>query len=791
PEPTPEPTPPPAPPTPDPNNQTLYGTSAPGILSGGTGNDTLWGYAGNDTLYGDDSGDDSITGDDVLYGGDDDDRLDGGPGNDALYGEGGEDKLIGGPGNDTLDGGPFDPKNNFDSVTYQDDPAGIVGTLSYNYTTKSFAGSSITDGWGNTDILSNVSTIYGSAYNDTLTVNLTGTDDKFEGSWHLWGAAGADSLTGSANGNVFAMYLDSPASVNVDLAAGTAVDGFGSTDTLVNIRGASGSSYQDTLNGSGNDDGFIGSLANDSINGGAGDHDWVSYNWLKNSDSDFSGVNIVLETSPGTLIGTATGKNSVPADIFTDTLTNIENAWGSDFNDTITGTDGENWLGGEDGNDIINGGPGTDWLMGGKGNDTLDGGDFSGTHPKNYAVYKGDPDFNSDGNGVSVSIVYDTTSGGTFAGTTATDGWGNSDTLQNISRVIGSDFNDVLSITITELGGASDVRWYMWGMGGDDTLTGTAGERTRAMYLDDPGSVTVNLTSGTATDGWGDHDTLTNIEAVSGSNYAPSGDVLTGSANGDGFFATFGNDTIDGLASDMDWIDYSFLDGKSNFFSADVDLSTGVAKGLDSGAATLFTDTLINVEDVYGSAQADKIIGSTADNWLSGNDGNDILNGFTGGVDTLEGGAGSDQFELMEFTNPDIIKDFTITGTPDLIRFKDTAMGHSADGGTSFSSAFNGSPIDPTAFKMVAITDVIGTDWNVLSNVAAIIDPAVSGVSMTDGTTDDTYFLIHNGTNARIYYWDGDVNLDDTVNDTELTQMAELTAVNDFTGLADSHFDFT
>lgn len=65
------------------------------ILHGGSGNDLLIGSSENDRLYGGD-------GADVLKGGTGDDFLSGGAGNDRLYGNDGLDQLNGGSGNDLL-----------------------------------------------------------------------------------------------------------------------------------------------------------------------------------------------------------------------------------------------------------------------------------------------------------------------------------------------------------------------------------------------------------------------------------------------------------------------------------------------------------------------------------------------------------------------------------------------------------------------------------------------------------------------------------------------------------------
>lgn len=76
----------------------LVGDTQPNRLTGGGGNDTEQGSGGADALSGE-------TGNDGLRGGGGDDRILGGDGGDRLYGEPNDDDLEGGPGPDHLDGG--------------------------------------------------------------------------------------------------------------------------------------------------------------------------------------------------------------------------------------------------------------------------------------------------------------------------------------------------------------------------------------------------------------------------------------------------------------------------------------------------------------------------------------------------------------------------------------------------------------------------------------------------------------------------------------------------------------
>jgi Ca2+-binding RTX toxin-like protein len=82
----------------------------------------------------------------------------------------------------------------------------------------------------------------------------------------------------------------------------------------------------------------------------------------RNSGTAPRGVTVNLAT------GTASGGEGA------DTLTGIENLYGSKHGDTLTGDDNANNLYGQSGDDLISGGGGLDTLGGGGGNDTLYGG---------------------------------------------------------------------------------------------------------------------------------------------------------------------------------------------------------------------------------------------------------------------------------------------------------------------------------------------------------------------------------------------------------------------------------
>lgn len=90
---------------------------------------------------------------------------------------------------------------------------------------------------------------------------LSGNDKLSGGAIHLQGGAGNDVLTG-LSGSTTVNYYDAPRGVSVNLLEGSALDGWGGVDTLVNIHIVHGSGFSDT---------FIGSQSADNFWVGAGD----------------------------------------------------------------------------------------------------------------------------------------------------------------------------------------------------------------------------------------------------------------------------------------------------------------------------------------------------------------------------------------------------------------------------------------------------------------------------------------------------------------------------------------
>jgi Ca2+-binding RTX toxin-like protein len=583
-------------------NDTVPGTDGNDTLTGTAGNDTLLGQGGSDWLSG-------LAGNDLIDGGSGNDWADyrladsavnvslaaagaqntGGAGIDTLVsmeglvGSAYNDTLTGSTnlwaelfsgaaGNDTIDGGTItDTVNylNLNSIEYWMAPSGVRVNLQTGVAL---------DGQGGTDTLININWVVGSAYNDTI----RGSDGVlFE---QFIGGAGNDVFNG---GNTLISaarlsYVSSPAAVYIDIAAGTAQDGFGSTDTFSNITHLRGTNLNDTMFGSDITsvwEQFEGQGGNDYIDGRGG-VDMVRYQ----SSGSAATVNLVTGIAFDGTGGT-------------DTLVGVENLRGSEFNDVFIGNAESNSFEGRGGNDSMEGGDGDDTFTGAAGNDTLVGG---GALTYDYVIYTG------ASSAVTVNLA-------TNSGSGASEG---NDSLVGVEGVIASGHADNLT------GDAN--RNYLRGNGGNDTLDG-GGDLDIADHSVAPGAVVVDLAAGTSVgDG---SDVLISIERAFGGAY---NDTLRGDAGENVLRGRAGDDTLDGRGG-ADYADY-----RTATSAVQVSLLTNQSAGADG------VDTLIDIENLSGSLDhGDTLTGNADVNQLNGMGGNDTLVGNAGN-DTLDGGDGND-----------------------------------------------------------------------------------------------------------------------------------------------------
>ena len=166
------------------------------------------------------SGDDVITGNangNRLEGGGGADVLDGGAGNDVLLGQAGDDLLIGGSGegDDVLDGGA-----GVDTVTYASTTQGVIVDLAAGTATGAETGS---------DTLSAIENVIGGSGNDSIAGNANGN--------RLEGGGGDDTI----NGRLGDDFIDGGAGFDTVVLSGSigdySISTVGDTTTVVGPDG--------------------------------------------------------------------------------------------------------------------------------------------------------------------------------------------------------------------------------------------------------------------------------------------------------------------------------------------------------------------------------------------------------------------------------------------------------------------------------------------------------------------------------------------------------------------------
>ena len=380
--------------------------------------------------------------------------------NDTLVGNGSNNTLRGGLGADTLNGGAGS-----DFASYSDATTDIFASLAD-------PASNTGEAFGDTYI--SIEHLRGGNFNDTLVGD--GNNNL------LNGGPGADVLDGGA-GFDLADYTNATAGLIVDFANPANNTGEAAGDACISIEGIRGSGFDDILI-AGNAlsiSELRGGLGADALIGGTG-FDYASY---RNSTAALS----ISLASSSSNTGEAAG----------DSYTSIEGLIGSDFNDTLTGDAGRNWL------------------VGGTGFDTLDG--QSGIDIASY---------HTASSGVVADLATPANNTGDALG----------DVYISIEGLGGSRFDD----TLTGDEGDNSLR----GQGGADVLDGGAGSDT-AEYFNSPSGLTADLATPVNNTGEAFGDSYISIENLSGSTFS---DVLRGDGNANVLSGADGNDQLEGNGGD-------------------------------------------------------------------------------------------------------------------------------------------------------------------------------------------------------------------------------------------------
>ncbi|MDR6539341.1 calcium-binding protein [Variovorax soli] len=630
------------------------------VLTGGTGNDTIYGYSTADTLSGD-------SGNDGLYGRDGNDVLNAGAGDDSLAGEGGNDTLNGEAGNDTLQGGAGD------DILQGGAGNDILAGGRYDTWNGYY------DGWGNDvyqfgrgdgqDRILDKDTSVGNLdkivfkpgiseadvqtvrVGDHLLLKVAGTSDQIQIDNYFAG----DATAGWAIEEI--RFSDAPEVVwNVDTVKAKALNGGAGNDTITGYATA------DTLNGGDGNDVLYGRDGSDVLNAGSGD-------------------------------------------------------------DGLAGEAGNDTLNGEGGNDTLQGGAGDDVLHGGAGNDILAGGRYD-TWNGYYDGWGNDVYQFGRGDGQDRILDKDTTIGNLDRivfkpGIAEADVQtvrvgdhlllkvaGTSDQIQ-IDNYFAGDATAGWAIEEIRFSDAPEVVWSvdtvkakaLNGSAGNDTLTGYAtadtlnGNDGNDVLYGRDGNDTLNAGAGDdSLAGEGGSDML-NGEAGNDTLQGGAGDdVLQGGAGNDilaggrydtwnGYYDGWGNDVYqfgrgdgqdrildkDTSVGNLDKIVFKpgiaeadvqavrvgdhlllKLAGTSdqiqidNFFGSDATSGWTVEEIRFSDAPEVVWNVdAVKVKALNGGAGNDTITGYATADTLNGNDGNDVLYGRDGN-DTLNAGAGDD-----------------------------------------------------------------------------------------------------------------------------------------------------
>ncbi|HVY85343.1 MAG TPA: hypothetical protein VG943_09430, partial [Caulobacterales bacterium] len=228
--------------------------------------------------------------------------------------------------------------------------------------------------------------------------------------------------------------------------------------------------------------------------------------------------------------------------------------------------------------------------------------------------------------------------------------WNASTSLYNLLQTGSNTLTGIPSGPILVNGGTVQLEASLPDGPGDDTIVGSTGNNFVDYGDHAVSAVTVNLLTGTSTGGGG-NDTLTNILGAGGSQFD---DTITGNNSGNILLGNNGDDTIVG-GTGNDWLSgedgNDSIDGGAGVDTVAFqgDSETGVTIDLNitgpQNTGGSGTDTLINVENLWGGNYADDFTGNAGANVLNGNGGNDILEPGAG-KDAVYGGEGDDRINV-------------------------------------------------------------------------------------------------------------------------------------------------
>jgi Ca2+-binding RTX toxin-like protein len=648
-----------------------------------------------------------------------DNVITGSSGNDQLYGLSGSDHLIGGDGGDTLigDGEGSDSGQ----VSLYDVGRGVGGVRINGEKANDYAGSSLTglgdvNGDGHADIAvgasSAVYVLFG-PFGNNWQINLNdaaagigGYKIVASGSEYIYGSiTSAGDVNGDGLGDLLIANYNDPeggggysgaAFVVFGKADGGQIDlaqvaaGNGGFKIVGEYGNQYGYYYGDwagyslsaagDLNADGNDDVLIGARWNDEggYQAGAAYVVWGKADGLKvNLDDVANGVGgykIVGENGdrqradgPGDAAGeSVAGVGDVNGDAIPDLLIGAPGqaasylVYGKADNGKINLDDVAQGIGG--------------FKISGAGSSVASGGDVNGDGRTDYLI---------GGSGVSYVVFGSATPGNVLLTEVGAGNGGYAlnfgGSPVNLGDINGDGRGDLLVTNFTSQQSSIYHSGVVFGRAGGTPVNAAeilAGIGGFAIGIEQYVSFSATAAPGDVT-GDGVPDLL------AGSTYNDNNRGYAYLIDGHAAAHVRGDDLIEGGAGD-DWLvgggGSDKLDGGIGTDTADYSGSAGaVMANLGVGMATQDglggTDTLVDMENLNGSAHADKLLGSALANALYGQNGDDelwagagadLLDGGAGndvlgsdaGADTLTGGAGADCFVLLPGMEGETITDF-------------------------------------------------------------------------------------------------------------------------------------
>ena len=577
----------------------------------------------------------------TLRGGAGDDEMYGAAGRDFLYGQSGVDKLYGGAGDDYLAPGTavtasllpdvVDGGDGVDTISYEDTSdamrislaAGTAFVGTWTQVAATIANvENVACGGGNDQITGNSAgnKLYGGGGDDVLSpgrsnlrLNVTDLVD---------GGAGLDTVSFADIASWGYATIIGGVSVNLTNGLATEINPLPSSNpvyaTLVSIENATGGSGNDVLSGNigtnvlsggegadqlyggdgsdalyggGGSDILRGDAGADIINGGAG-IDRADYN------SALTGVTVDLTIGTSSDGDTLTGVENLFGSGLNDILIGSSDAntfYGYNGNDRLSGLGGNDWLLGQDGNDVLIGGDGNDYLSGGSGGDILRG--DAGADAIDGGAGIDRADYNSALTGVTVHLTNGTSSDG--------------DTLTGIEDLFGSGLNDILI-------GSSGANTF-YGYNGNDQLLGLAGDDWLIGQADDDalfgGEGGDFLSGGDGNDGLFGEEANDSLYGGYGDDYLSGGDgndVIWGEAGNDQIDAGAGSDFVVLGAGDDEFI-LGLGDDRVRFdYGNGIDVIRDFGNGSDiiDFTATDMTRSVLQANTVDTAAGALMTLGS-------------------------------------------------------------------------------------------------------------------------------------------------------------------------------------